>query len=126
MLFKSAILALAASQLVAGHGAIIKAVGDAGGSGQAIGSKYSSAFCLSFHLSQHVVLTRPQLTTPLPVTAPSETPSNKIPPVSRTPLQMHAERPSLAEPTTQPPKFPRCWPSMEIACHKLLQVAQST
>lgn len=44
MLFKSVIVALAASQLVAGHGAIIKAVGDAGGQGQAIGSKFSAAF----------------------------------------------------------------------------------
>jgi len=40
MLFKSALLALAASQLVAGHGAIIKAVGDQGGNGTALGSKW--------------------------------------------------------------------------------------
>jgi hypothetical protein len=39
MLFKTVLLALAASQLVAGHGAIIKAVGDQGGNGTALGSK---------------------------------------------------------------------------------------
>jgi hypothetical protein len=33
---------LAASQLVAGHGAIVKAVGDAGGQGAAIGGKHCS------------------------------------------------------------------------------------
>jgi hypothetical protein len=37
MLFKTFILTIAASQLVAGHGAIIKATGDAGGAGQALG-----------------------------------------------------------------------------------------
>ncbi|KAH7346732.1 hypothetical protein BKA65DRAFT_283104 [Rhexocercosporidium sp. MPI-PUGE-AT-0058] len=37
MLFKSIILAMAAAELVAGHGAIIKAVGDMGGEGMAIG-----------------------------------------------------------------------------------------
>lgn len=37
MLFKSVIIALAASQLVAGHGAIVKAVGDMGGNGTALG-----------------------------------------------------------------------------------------
>jgi len=37
MLFKTFILTIAASQLVAGHGAIIAATGDAGGAGQAIG-----------------------------------------------------------------------------------------
>ena len=41
MFYSTAVVAtlLAASQLVAGHGAIIKAVGDAGGQGSAIGSK---------------------------------------------------------------------------------------
>lgn len=40
MLFKSVLLAVAASStLVAGHGAIIKATGDAGGSGMALGGK---------------------------------------------------------------------------------------
>jgi hypothetical protein len=34
-----ALALLAASQLVAGHGAIVKAVGDAGGAGSAIGSE---------------------------------------------------------------------------------------
>lgn len=42
MLFKSVIIALAASQLVAGHGAIVKAVGDMGGNGTALGSKYKA------------------------------------------------------------------------------------
>ncbi|KAI0994233.1 hypothetical protein K3495_g13949 [Podosphaera aphanis] len=37
MLFKSIIAGLAATQLVAGHGAIVKAVGDMGGEGAAIG-----------------------------------------------------------------------------------------
>lgn len=37
MLFKTFLLTVAASQLVAGHGAIIKATGDAGGAGQALG-----------------------------------------------------------------------------------------
>ncbi|POS86819.1 hypothetical protein EPUL_003274 [Erysiphe pulchra] len=37
MLFKSLLASLAAAQLVAGHGAIVKAVGDMGGSGSAIG-----------------------------------------------------------------------------------------
>ncbi|KAG4429470.1 hypothetical protein IFR05_015046 [Cadophora sp. M221] len=37
MLFKSIILAMAAAELVAGHGAIVKAVGDMGGEGMAIG-----------------------------------------------------------------------------------------
>lgn len=41
MLFASIILALATSQLVAGHGAIVAATGDAGGAGQAIGGMYS-------------------------------------------------------------------------------------
>lgn len=36
---KSLLVALAASQLVAGHGAIVKAVGDMGGNGSAIGGK---------------------------------------------------------------------------------------
>jgi hypothetical protein len=45
MLFKSILIALAASQLVAGHGAIVKAVGDQGGEGQALGST-SFTFCL--------------------------------------------------------------------------------
>lgn len=43
MLFKQAVVAsflLAASELVAGHGAITGAVGDQGGSGSAIGSEY--------------------------------------------------------------------------------------
>lgn len=39
MLFKTFLVTIAASQLVAGHGAIIKATGDAGGSGQALGGK---------------------------------------------------------------------------------------
>jgi hypothetical protein len=39
MLFKSVLVCLAASQLVAGHGAIVKAAGDQGGSGTALGSK---------------------------------------------------------------------------------------
>lgn len=43
MLFKSIILAMAAAELVAGHGAIVKAVGDMGGEGMALGSK-----CLLF------------------------------------------------------------------------------
>ncbi|KAH6713604.1 hypothetical protein DL95DRAFT_358282 [Leptodontidium sp. 2 PMI_412] len=37
MLFKSIILAMAAAELVAGHGAIVKAVGDMGGEGMALG-----------------------------------------------------------------------------------------
>nr|QGP74441.1 EWCA8 [Podosphaera xanthii] len=37
MLFKSIIASLAAAQLVAGHGAIVKAVGDMGGNGTALG-----------------------------------------------------------------------------------------
>ncbi|KAG4417525.1 hypothetical protein IFR04_009337 [Cadophora malorum] len=37
MLFKSIIMAMAAAELVAGHGAIVKAVGDMGGEGMAIG-----------------------------------------------------------------------------------------
>ncbi|KAK0103608.1 hypothetical protein ONS95_005620 [Cadophora gregata] len=37
MLFKSIIMAMAAAELVAGHGAIIKAVGDQGGEGMALG-----------------------------------------------------------------------------------------
>ncbi|CAL3963245.1 hypothetical protein PZA11_000918 [Diplocarpon coronariae] len=37
MLFKSIILAMAAAELVAGHGAIVNATGDMGGSGTAIG-----------------------------------------------------------------------------------------
>jgi len=37
MLFKSLLASFAAAQLVAGHGAIVKAVGDMGGSGTAIG-----------------------------------------------------------------------------------------
>lgn len=44
MLFKSVILALAASQLVAGHGAIIAATGDAGGQGTALGGKSLMSF----------------------------------------------------------------------------------
>lgn len=41
MLFTSIILALATSaQIVAGHGAIVAASGDAGGAGQAIGGEY--------------------------------------------------------------------------------------
>jgi hypothetical protein len=39
MLLKSVLVCLAASQLAAGHGAIVKAVGDQGGTGQALGSK---------------------------------------------------------------------------------------
>jgi len=39
MLFKSIIMAMAAAELVAGHGAIVKAVGDMGGEGMAIGGK---------------------------------------------------------------------------------------
>jgi hypothetical protein len=40
MYFSSAVLLLvAAGQLVAGHGAIVKAVGDAGGEGTALGGK---------------------------------------------------------------------------------------
>jgi hypothetical protein len=46
MLFKSSLIAfIAAAQLVAGHGAIIKAVGDQGGAGSAIGGR-SSPFSL--------------------------------------------------------------------------------
>ncbi|KAL3428213.1 hypothetical protein PVAG01_01722 [Phlyctema vagabunda] len=37
MLFTSVLVFLASTQLVAGHGAIVKAVGDAGGSGTALG-----------------------------------------------------------------------------------------
>lgn len=42
MFFSASVLLLltASSQLVAGHGAIIKAVGDAGGQGMALGGKY--------------------------------------------------------------------------------------
>ena len=40
MLLKSLLLCLAATQLAAGHGAIVKAVGDQGGTGQALGSEY--------------------------------------------------------------------------------------
>lgn len=43
MLLKSFLVFLTASQLVAGHGAIVKAVGDAGGNGTALGSKSSVA-----------------------------------------------------------------------------------
>lgn len=42
MLLKSVLVCLAASQLVAGHGAIVKAVGDMGGNGSALGSTYLS------------------------------------------------------------------------------------
>lgn len=42
MLFKSVLACFAASQLVAGHGAIVKAVGDQGGNGTALGSEYNS------------------------------------------------------------------------------------
>lgn len=45
MLFKSMILALAAVELVAGHAAMVKVVGDMGGEGMAIGGK-----CLIFSL----------------------------------------------------------------------------
>jgi len=41
MLLKSLLVCLAATQLAAGHGAIVKAVGDQGGTGQALGSKYT-------------------------------------------------------------------------------------
>jgi hypothetical protein len=41
MLLKSVLVCLAASQLAAGHGAIIKAVGDQGGTGAALGGKSS-------------------------------------------------------------------------------------
>jgi hypothetical protein len=41
MYMKSSIIVLAAiAELVAGHGAIIKAVGDQGGEGMALGGKY--------------------------------------------------------------------------------------
>jgi hypothetical protein len=40
MLYNSIILAIAAATSVAGHGAIVKAVGDMGGSGSAIGGTY--------------------------------------------------------------------------------------
>lgn len=40
MQFKSSVIVLAAiAELVAGHGAIVKAVGDMGGMGTALGSK---------------------------------------------------------------------------------------
>jgi hypothetical protein len=39
MLFKSLLFGLATANLVAGHGAIVKAVGDMGGDGTALGSK---------------------------------------------------------------------------------------
>lgn len=51
------ILALAASaNLVAAHGAIVKAVGDAGGQGMALGSKFSPSSLIiriSNHFNQH-------------------------------------------------------------------------
>jgi hypothetical protein len=45
-----ALALLAASQLVAGHGAIVKAVGDAGGAGSAIGSKLCPQ---TYHRAKH-------------------------------------------------------------------------
>ena len=42
MLLKSVLICLTATQLAAGHGAIVKAVGDQGGTGKALGSEYTS------------------------------------------------------------------------------------
>lgn len=39
MLFKSILISFATAGLVAGHGAIVKAVGDQGGSGTALGGE---------------------------------------------------------------------------------------
>jgi hypothetical protein len=41
---------LAITQLVAGHGAIIKAVGDAGGAGAAVGGMFRIVSASRFHI----------------------------------------------------------------------------
>ena len=51
MLFKSILICFDASQLVAGHGAIVKAVGDQGGNGTALGSEYYSRTSMHLELS---------------------------------------------------------------------------
>jgi len=43
------ILLAASSQLVSGHGAIIKATGDAGGAGMAIGGKFKYLYTHEHH-----------------------------------------------------------------------------
>jgi hypothetical protein len=84
-----ALALLAASQLVAGHGAIVKAVGDAGGAGSAIGSKqYFSSTSARF-------LTAIQLTQPPHVMEPRGTHSNRIPLASRVTTPMLAVRLSV-------------------------------
>jgi len=120
---KSSVLSLsllASSQLVAGHSAIVKAVGDAGGQGSAIGSTFSIP---PFHPG-FSILTAFQLTLTLPVTALAATPSSRTLPASEAMPQPPVARPS-AEATTMSrpapqrscsstaPLSPRCPP---VAC----------
>lgn len=54
MIVPSILLFLAASKLVAGHGAIVKAVGDSGGNGMALGSKLCLSTCMCTLLTRTV------------------------------------------------------------------------
>jgi hypothetical protein len=65
---------LAGGQLVAGHGAIVKAVGDQGGTGMALGHDHLTECITLLWLTLEHELTHPHL-----VMAPPETPSSKTP-----------------------------------------------
>lgn len=74
---------LMASQ-VAGHAAVVKAVGDAGGQGSAIGGKFSfqPSYSASRKHQEHPTDQPPQLTPTLPVTELAANPSSRTPPAS--------------------------------------------
>jgi hypothetical protein len=61
MLLKSVLVCLAVSQRAAGHGAIVKAIGDQRGTGTALGSKYTT---LNIQLLPVLTLTLVDDTTP--------------------------------------------------------------
>lgn len=122
MLFKSVLVALAASQLVAGHGAIIKATGDAGGNGQALGSK---CHILSInHILQS--LTSSQSSIPLLVMDLAATHSNRTPLASAVLPPMLAVRPLEVVTTAQRPEPQPCLQRLAPACPRSLKVAPST
>lgn len=52
-IFSSLIFLLAGEQLVAGHRAIVKAVGDQGGTRMALGSMYSMKYVPSYFWADH-------------------------------------------------------------------------
>lgn len=100
MLFKSLLVCFVASQLVAGHGAIVKVVGDQGGSGTALGSKYQ-LWTLSF---QADIL---KLMIALHVMEQPESHSSKTLLDLRTLLLINAVRLLEVEPMIQQPKSPK-------------------